>query len=79
MKWPSDFPHMTGPAGPTFMGANGIKGFYAHKDGEWFRIGKRKEGDVDTDYVLADRGVELVTDPDVLAKLGPARSLVPAV
>ena len=69
MKWPSDFPHMMRHLRPTFICHEEVPGHFAHKDGQWFSIGKRKEGDVDTDYVLADRDVELVTDPDVLAKL----------
>jgi hypothetical protein len=75
MKWPSDFPHMTvmtGRSGPVFLYHSDLKAKFAYKGDQWFSIGKRKEGDIDEPPVYAERDVELVTDPDTLAKLGSA-------
>ena len=63
---------MTWRNGPSFMCSEHIKGHFAYKGDQWFTIGKRKKDDIDTDYALADRPVELVTDPHVLAELGSA-------
>lgn len=72
MKWPSDFPHMTRGNGPILIGYEGIGGWFAYKGSQWFSVKKRKDGEP----LEADRDVELVTDPAILAKLGPAEALV---
>jgi hypothetical protein len=66
MKWPTDFPHMAvSESGPILLYHNELHAPFAYKEEQWFSVGKQKEGD-------AERDAELVTDPDILAKLGSA-------